>query len=627
MVVTPQHRLLSVTTPLGPDAFLLTAFSGKEEISSGFRYELEMLSDRAGAAARELVGQGISWNVRLPGAEPRWFHGIVSQLVAGPREVRDLRTYRAVVVPQLWYLGQTARCRITEDQNVPEIVEAVFGRLGQTDHSWAIGASYPPRPLCIQYRETDLQFSARLLSEEGIFFFFQHEDGRHTLVLADGALTSEVGPGEEVSYNPAALGVDHVSSWERRFTGPAATGDEAPAELVNGSGRCPRFSPGDSFTLAGHDSAEENGSYLLLAVEHAARDSSFTAQGGGREYANTFTCIPAATPFHPARVSTRPPVRGARLAEVVEPPGGEQNETRRVRVRFSGDGPNRWEDDASSWVRVAGAGDALPAVGQEVLVEFLEGDPDQPVIVGGGAHDSGSPGRGSLADENGNEFRFVSEDGRQEVLLQAGRDCRRVVAHDDTVTVGGDQSLAVSNHRTQTIQNGNETIRLEKGHRSVTLDEGDQTIRLEKGSRTLVVGGDDRQQVRTGNHVLVLDSGHEVLRVQSGNRDIRIEKGDDVLHLHQGKRVVELAVGDDVLTIKTGNQTTRLELGRSITESTQGIELRVGPSRISIEPTGITIEGLVVKVRGHAQTEVNGLMTQVGADGVLEVKGGATVVG
>jgi type VI secretion system secreted protein VgrG len=108
---------------------------------------------------------------------------------------------------------------------------------------------------------------------------------------------------------------------------------------------------------------------------------------------------------------------------------------------------------------------------------------------------------------------------------------------------------------------------------------------------------------------------------------VRVEKGNDSLQMGQGKRVVLLEMGDDVLSIRAGNQTTKLDLGRSTTEAVQGIELRVGPNRILIEPTGIVIEGLVVKVRGHACTEVAGLMTQVGADAVLEVKGGATLVG
>jgi len=624
MFVTPKHRLLSVTTPLGPEAFLLTGFSGREELSQGFRYELEMLSDREAAEARDLVGQPIAWCVRAPGAEPRWFHGVVSRLSAGAREVRELRTYRAVVVPHLWYHGRTVRRRVFENHNVPEIVEAVFGIAGQTGHTWALSGSYAPRPLCVQYGESDLQFARRLLEEERIVFFYQHEEERHTLVLADDSLTAESGPGREVVYDPAVAASDHVATWEHRFDSPEADGQDAVSEAVNGSGRCAAFTPGDTFTLRGHDCTGENGTYLLVAVEHAAQDVSLTPHGGGREYANTFTCVPVSVPFRPARVVPRPSARGTLLAEVVEAPG---DATPRVRVRFADEGPDRWED-GSCWARVAGAEGEPPPAGREVLVGFVGGDPDRPVLVGGGAAaDTGKPLRGGLADDSGNEFLFVADEGRSEVRLHAGKDCRREVENDDAVFVGRDQSVEVRNHRRQTIKEGDETIRLEKGNRTVTLDGGDETIRLEKGSRTLVVDGTDRHQVRRGDRVLEVEAGNALERVQSGNREVHVEKGDDSLQVGQGKRVVVLEVGDDVLTVKAGSQTTRVDLGRSTTEAAQGIELRVGPSRISIEPTGIVIEGLAVKVRGHAHTEVAGLMTQVGADAVLEVKGGATLVG
>ncbi len=105
-----QHRLLSVTTPLGPDAFLLTGFSGREGLSRLFRFELELLSEQD-AAVGALVGGPISWAVHSPGRPPRFFHGVVRRFTSAGREVGAFRTYRAVVVPWVWALTRGAECR------------------------------------------------------------------------------------------------------------------------------------------------------------------------------------------------------------------------------------------------------------------------------------------------------------------------------------------------------------------------------------------------------------------------------------------------------------------------------------------------------------------------------------
>jgi type VI secretion system secreted protein VgrG len=492
MAATP--RLLSVTTLLGPDAFLLTAFSGREEISRGFRYELEMLSDRDPTAVRELVGQSIAWRVDQPGSAPRWFHGVVGRLTTGAVGIRDLRPYRVVVVPEFWYRGQRIGSRFHEEQPLPAIVKAVLDRVGLTDYTQNFTGNHRPRPLCVQYRENDLAFVCRLLEEDGIFFFFTHEEERHTLVLTDDLANCPSLAEREILYSPGAFAHGQIGGWEREYDVLAADEHGPPADVIKGSSRCATFNAGSKFTLTGHDPATENGDYLLIAVEHVARDTGWISQGGGREYGNTFLCRPVSSRFRPARLTPRPIAHGPRLGVVVAPEGGRGNEA--VRVRLTG-------DDAAFWVRVAGDGSALPRLGQEVRVDFLEGDPARPLIAGGG-RDGARPGATREAPAPATE----------------------------------------ESHETE-----------------------------------------------------------------------------------QGERVVRLKTGNDVLTLEAGNQTTRLDLGRSTTDAVGGIELRAGPSRITVEPTGVVIEGLVVRVHGHAQAEVKGLMTQVGADGVLEVKGAATVVG
>src|SRR5262249_600253 len=133
----------------------------------------------------DLVGQPVTWAVQVPDRGPRYFNGVVSRFSAGGRGDRGFRAYRAEVVPWLWFLTQTADCRIFQNQTVPEIVEALFAEYRFQDYKPSLRRSYGKWDYCVQYRETAFAFVSRLLEHEGIFYFFLHENGKHTLVLGD----------------------------------------------------------------------------------------------------------------------------------------------------------------------------------------------------------------------------------------------------------------------------------------------------------------------------------------------------------------------------------------------------------------------------------------------------------
>jgi type VI secretion system secreted protein VgrG len=377
-----SRRLLSVDTPLGPGAFLLTGFSGREELSRPFRFELEMLSGRDAVDPAELVGRDVTWRVQPVGREPRFFHGIVRSFVAGGRGVRDLRGYRAVVVPRLWLLSRAADCRVFADRTLPEVVAEVFADSGFTEYESALGGSYPRRDYRVQYQETAAQFVARILEEEGAFFFFRREEGRHTLVLADGPGAFRECLEARPEYTPGVAARGRIATWERRYE-IDPDGDGPPRDEVTGSGGCYSFTAGGTFTPQRRGA--EGRSNLLVAVEHAAADNSFTPHGGGTAYGNTFTCVPDAAAFRPAPAAPRPVVRGLQTAVVVGPEGGEAEDDRgRVRVRLSWGRAGGKDENNIFWVRVGRIGTEAfrPRVGEEVLVEFLDGDPDRPLVTG-----------------------------------------------------------------------------------------------------------------------------------------------------------------------------------------------------------------------------------------------------
>ena len=182
---TQAHRLLSVTSPLGPDVLLLQRFTGTESISRLFSYQLELASEQDAIAPEDIVGKSLTWTVKRTTQAPRYFNGFVSHFAAGDVNRRRLRSYRAEVVPWPWFLTRTTDCRIFQNQNTPDIIQAIFKDFGFSDFELALKGSYPKREYCVQYRETAFNFITRLMEHEGIFFFFRHGDGKHTLVLAD----------------------------------------------------------------------------------------------------------------------------------------------------------------------------------------------------------------------------------------------------------------------------------------------------------------------------------------------------------------------------------------------------------------------------------------------------------
>ncbi len=221
MALKQANRLLVLKTPLGEDVLELTAFSGVEEISRPFSYHLEMVSDNNAVQPAQIVGKGVTFGVKLADGTPRYFNGVVSRFFAADEDQRGRRNYRAEVVPWLWFLTRTSDCRIFQNKTVPEIVEQIFKDLGFSDYEKSqIKGQHPKRTYCVQYRETDFDFVSRLMEEEGIFYFFKHQDGKHTLALADqkGAYTDCKESEVDYPRDAGARAVtDHVTRWEHRY--------------------------------------------------------------------------------------------------------------------------------------------------------------------------------------------------------------------------------------------------------------------------------------------------------------------------------------------------------------------------------------------------------------------------
>jgi type VI secretion system secreted protein VgrG len=534
---TQANRLIAIDTPLGPDVLLLRGFTGQESLSRLFSFELDLLSADPEIKFDKIIGQKVRIRVRLGKEKERFFHGIISRFMQTGSDV-GLANYRATMVPALWFLTRTADCRIFQSKKVPDIIQEIFKENGVTDIKTVLKASYEPRDYCVQYRETDFNFVSRLMEQYGMFYFFEHEEKKHTLVLSDDLSAHQPCPEQpEVSWNPHGsdnLDEDVITSlqWEETFRfgmyavtdynfetpstslraevktqidvggnskyeiydypgeyGKKAEGDgiakirmqeeEAQYKVISGNGTARVFTSGYKFTLQDYVRKDVNGDYVLTQVQHVASvGSTYTigAAGGGKEgdYSNSFTCIPAKRPFRPPQVTPKPMVKGPQTAMVVGKSGEEiwTDKYGRVKVQFHWDRYGTMNESSSCWVRVSQnwAGKNwgamfIPRIGQEVIVEFLEGDPDQPIITGrvynaeqmppyelpANQTQSGIKSRSSKGGSPGNfnEIRLEDKKGGEQIYIHGEKDWTIDIKNNESETIGANLSSSAGGNISQ----------------------------------------------------------------------------------------------------------------------------------------------------------------------------------
>jgi type VI secretion system secreted protein VgrG len=588
MAMTQDTRFLEINTPLGPDALLLTGFSGVEEISRPFRFQLDLISEtQSDIKPASIVGQAVTFGVRTAedGAR-RYFNGFVNRFNAGDEDEQGVRRYRAEVVPWLWFLTQTAGCRIFQQKSVPDIIEQVFKDLGFQDYELKARESHPKWDYCVQYRETAFNFVSRLMEQEGFFYFFRHQNGKHTMVIADAKTAYEDCQDKVVSF-PRTTGArafeDHITAWEHRYefrpgkwtqndynfetptanlSSQARTGlklpnvdkyeiyeypgeyekrnegdsdtklrmeaEEAAHDVVAGASYCKSFSPGFKFAVGEHRSASEEGKkYVLTSVRHHALETMAYKIGGaadteaGFDYYNQFECIPDSVTARPTRRTPKPMIQGVQTAFVVGPKDEEiyPDKHGRVKVQFHWDREGKRDENSSCWIRVSQAhagpgfgGIDIPRIGQEVIVDFLDGDPDRPIITGRVYNGQNKPphdlpGEKTISGFKSNTHKgeghhvFTWDDtaGKELMRIKAQKNLDTTVGHDEThtvkhnrtknvdvdemMTIGKNQTLKVGTDKTTTVgANHKETV------------EANQTVEIAK-DQSVTVGKNQKNNV------------------------------------------------------------------------------------------------------------------------------------
>ncbi|CAH0145253.1 type VI secretion system secreted protein VgrG [Pseudomonas frederiksbergensis] len=616
MLFKQLSRLAKITSPLGPDVLLLKDMGGDEELGRLFNYELQLHSLDNAIDLNQLLGKPMCLSLQLDGGGERHFHGIVARCSQNVDQ-GQFASYQVTLRPWLWLLTRTSDCRIFQNLTIPQIIKQVFRDLGFSDFEDALSRPYREWEYCVQYRETSFDFVSRLMEQEGIYYFFRHEQGRHVLVLADAYGAHANVPGyASVPYYPKneqQRERDHIYDWhlaqqiqpgslelnDYDFQRPGARIDVRSAmprphtagdyplydypgtyvqsedgehyartriealqtlhEQVELAGNARGLGSGHLFSLTGFSRQDQNREYLIVGARYHIDQESLETSGGvaSAQFESSLTCIDAQQSYRPLPNTHRPIVKGPQTALVVGPKGEEiwTDQFGRVKVHFYWDRHDQSNENSSCWIRVSQSWAGknwgsmqIPRIGQEVIVSFLEGDPDRPIITGRvynaeqtvpydlpeNATQSGMKSRSSKGGSpaNFNEIRMEDKKGAEQLYIHAERNQDIVVEVDESHSVGHDRNKSIGHNETVTI--GNNRLRIVKQEDILSVgqrktDSISQSYVIEVGENLRLVCGESILELNASGQINL--TGVQISFYASGDAEINT---GGVLHLNNG---------------------------------------------------------------------------------------------
>lgn len=639
-----------MSTPLPYDQLLIKRMRAYEGISQLFQFELEILHEETPGESidpfvvdpKKLIGQPMTVHAKqIAGSDEieRHFSGICIRFTQGNRNSRWTK-YQAVVVPHAWLLTQRQQSRIFQQKNVPDILRVVLEGI---DIKWKLQDTYEPRNYCVQYRESDWDFVSRLMEEEGIYYFFEHNENGHKMVIADRSQSHDDLPSKKVipfamirssitedwvgsiltwqlddrvktgkttfwdhnfelvgkrleatensqfdiGQNKKLENYDYPGEYAKYFDGVDRGGGDQASELQKiftenkkaakvrqqeldvayknsfGLSDCCSLIPGYKFEFKEHPVSAYNGKHVIVSLKTEAVQSPayISDDDVANCYRSSFVCISHGKQdspvFRPLRRTPKPYVHGTQTAVVVGPSGEEifTDKYGRVKVQFHWDREGKQDEASSCWMRVAQtwAGNKwgtmfIPRIGMEVLVDFLEGDPDRPIIIGSVYNPENMPPY-TLPDEKTkstiktnsskggggfNELRFEDKKGSEQIFIHAEKD----------------KDIRVKNDLKEII----------------------------KRDRHMIVDNDQYEWVKKDKHLHV-----------TGNQ---VEKVDANVHLKVGSNK-EQKIGSK-FAVDAGSE-IHLKAGASVTiEAGAQITLKAGGSFVNISGAGVAVKGAMV---------------------------------
>jgi len=669
--------------------FKVESFNVIEETSKPFHIHLSLLSTDADISFDTLIRQPALLSLYGQGEDvSKQFHGVVS-------EVRYLGTgksvsrYQVILVPQFWFLSQRQDCRIFQEMAVPDIIDEVLSKASISDYRLELSSVYLSQDYILQYRESDSVFLQRLMAEYGIWYYFEHTEEMHTMVIVDSndAIIELVSDHNNSSYegaipfksdsggtadrehilnlesinrvktgavvqrdynyiypkiplemeSAAALNDDLISfDYPGRYNNPV-TGQKkvtehvaeyvVDSEQIECTSNVMRLASGYSINIDNHPRTALNRDFTILRVSH----NGYNPQAHEKEssglpttYDNSFVCIPRDVIYQAPKMPS-PVVDGPQTAVVVGPANEEiyTDKLGRIKVQFHWDRYGENDENAGCWIRLgqtmAGANwgaVCVPRIGHEVIVTFLDGDPDRPLVTGAvynslnlppyslPEHKTKTTFRTQTHKGMGfNELSFEDEANQEEVYIRAQKDMSTLVQNNRFRDIINDEFLKVGRHQTNEIKGDhNETI---DGYKTTTVNSTfTETVEQDV---TVKYNANETQSVSKN---VAIDIGE--------NRTTKIIKNDDVdigsnYNLTVGaSRAVDISaddlqtVGGNLTVSVTGNNSYKAD-GATQIVSADKIVFKTGGSQLVMNSDGsIKISGSSIMIEGSDKVVIKG---------------------
>ena len=692
-MLVQENRLIAITTPLGNNELVLYKAEIIEDLARPFSLNVEMLSENDNISLDDIMGQNVT--VRLDTTDNvRFFNGFVTEFHQLPNTGR-YSSYGAIIRPWFWLLNLSENCRIFQEKSYPDIIQVIFDELGFSDYEIKLNGTYQPQEYVVQFNESDFNFVTRLMEQEGIYYYFEHTDGKHTLIMADDStILPDSG---DVTFHQQKdtydiVEIECISKWEnyrKIVTGGIRLSDfdfETPSKDLEFVSTDPKTNvlsslekfnypgkykergkgteyvrllmekenvtyetkiaksnvrslfTGSHFTLKDHHRDDQNSQYLITHYRCNLASDEYISNSNLDDtpiFTSEFTAIPSAVIYRAQLSAAKPKMVGPQTAMVVGKAGEEiwTDKYGRVKVHFHWDRYGNSDEHSSCWIRVAQtwAGKnwgqiQIPRIGQEVLVDFLGGDPDRPIIVGSvyngstmppydlpaNATQSGIKTRSTKGGNasNFNELRFEDEKGSEELYIHAEKDYNSMVENCLSETIGNNKTTQVGASHSETI-GANMQVTVGGSLTETVLVNVAETVGV---AMELTVGGFYSETIGAQKTESVGANKSESIggdKSESVGKNRTLTVSDD--HTDSIGKNRSLSVGKD--NKETIGGKSSISIDKELTVNAKKIQLiaddeitfKAGKAMITMKKNGdITLKGKKITVKGSGDVTIKG---------------------
>jgi type VI secretion system secreted protein VgrG len=582
------------------------------------------------------------------------------------------------IVPSFSRAALNRKYRIFQNLSTKDIIQKILKENNIHDVRLNLNSNgNVKREFSVQYGESDFHYISRLMEEEGIFYYIDCDHRKDILNISNNSVLAEriknelkikksstsitIEPTdvynvsfsrstgtrkiECFSFNDSKASViqgvanntqNRFNTSEKEFchnlfaektVGDAVSKiilerENAVSQKLTGKSYAPSLIPGNICKISGSTSAEHNGEFFVLSVKHVINQITDDLNAVG--YWNYFEAIPSNISFRPANSHRKNMIFGCQTAIVTGPSGEEifNDENARIKVRFYWDSQGTSDGESSCWLRCAQSwagngfgGLVIPRVGMEVLVSFIDGDPDQPIVVGCVYNGVNRPPSNYPKDNNTistfytssskegsgfNELRFNDKSKNEEIFVHAQKDMNIVVENNKTEVLNDGSRTVIFEGKEGPVE---DVLHIKKGGKKIVINEGDYVVILDKG-----------------DNMITLQDGSQTIKLSNGN--LMIEVNGDVNVKSKGDMTFE---SDGSISIKSGGSTTVQSKGAVEIDATRDFKLKAMKGEMKMQAS-YEISGLSGKIAAQTALDLSGMSLKISATASFTSSSGMTTI-